>query len=93
MPKDEKSPIWSSLSLAWALGYTIAIPIVILALLGRFLDKQFGTSPWLLLTGIFLSIFISTVGIYYKTTKILADLDKKYPPKKDEKKEKGDKES
>ncbi len=79
--KNGKNPLWSSLSLAWELGYTIAIPIVILGLAGRLLDRKFDTSPWLLLTGIFLSIFLSTLGIYYKTTRILAELDKKYPPK------------
>lgn len=81
MKKEAKNPLWSSLALAWELGYTIAIPIVILGLLGRFLDKRLDTSPWLLLTGIFLSIFISTIGIYYKTTRILSELNKKYPPK------------
>ena len=62
---------WSALSLAWELGYTIAIPIVALALGGRLLDKKLGTSPWLLLTGIFLSLMVSSWLVYLKTVKII----------------------
>lgn len=62
---------WSALSLAWELGYTIAVPIVILALLGRFLDKKLGTSPFLLLAGIFLSLIITSIGVAKKTMRIM----------------------
>lgn len=68
---------WSALSLAWELGYTIAVPIVILALLGRFLDKKLGTSPFLLLTGIFLSLIITSIGITKKTLKVMKELETK----------------
>jgi len=30
---------WSVVSLAWRLGYTIAVPLVVFALLGRFADQ------------------------------------------------------
>ena len=62
---------FSAYSLAWQLGYTIAVPIVALALLGRFLDKKLETSPWLLLIGILLSIAISSYAIYKKTLDII----------------------
>lgn len=71
----EKSQVWFALSLAWQLGYSIAIPLVALALLGRFLDKKFGTSPWLLLVGIFLSLIVSTFAVYFRTMKILKETD------------------
>ncbi|OGF21087.1 hypothetical protein A2316_02895 [Candidatus Falkowbacteria bacterium RIFOXYB2_FULL_38_15] len=74
--KNNKEGVWSALSLAWQLGYTIAIPIVVLALGGRFLDRYFGTSPWLLLAGVFLSLGLSTVAVYYKTIKIIATTEK-----------------
>jgi len=67
--KNEKS--WSAVSLAWELGYSIAVPLVGLALLGRFLDKKFGMSPWLLMAGILISILISSFFIYKKTVDIL----------------------
>lgn len=70
MSEDKKST-WSALALAWELGYTIAIPIVVFALGGRVLDRKLGTSPWLLLTGIFLSLIISSWLVYWKTIKII----------------------
>lgn len=63
---DKKDETWSVASLAWELGYVIAVPLVILALLGRYLDKKLETSPWLLLIGILAAIFISSYGIYKK---------------------------
>jgi F0F1-type ATP synthase assembly protein I len=67
--KNEKS--WSAVTLAWELGYSIAVPLVGLALVGRFLDKKFDTSPWLLLVGILISILISSFLVYRKTSDIL----------------------
>ncbi|MBI2474745.1 MAG: AtpZ/AtpI family protein [Candidatus Taylorbacteria bacterium] len=58
-------------ALAGELGYTIAIPIVVFALLGRLADKSWGTGPWLLLLGIVMSILISTWLVYRKTIDIL----------------------
>jgi len=68
--KPEKS--WSAVSLAWQLGYTIAVPLVLFALAGRFLDRKFGTTPWLLLAGIILAI-ASTTWLIWKKTKELID--------------------
>ncbi|TSC55416.1 MAG: Uncharacterized protein Greene041679_616 [Parcubacteria group bacterium Greene0416_79] len=64
-------PDFNSWQLAWELGYTIAIPIVLFALLGRWADRMFGTSPWLLLLGVVLSVFISTAIVYRKIKRIL----------------------
>lgn len=85
IPKKEGT--WSALSLAWQLGYSIAIPLVVLALLGRFIDKRFGTSPWFLLTGVLLSLVISTISVYKKTITIMDGLENK---EKKENKEKQD---
>lgn len=81
--KNKNEGVWYALSLAWQLGYTIAIPIVVLALVGRMLDKRFGTSPWLLLAGIFVSLFVSTIAIYYKTINIITGSDIPNKDKKD----------
>ncbi len=67
--KNEKS--WSAVTLAWELGYSIALPLVGLALFGRFLDKKLGTFPWLLLISILISILISSYLVYKKTIDIL----------------------
>lgn len=67
----ESGGTWSALSLAWELGYTIAVPIVAFALGGRWLDRKFETSPWLLLAGIFLSLIVSSWLVYFKMAKII----------------------
>lgn len=65
MPKAEL------VSLVFELGFTIAIPIVLLALGGRVLDNHLHTSPLLLLVGIGLAIFITSFLVYKRITKIL----------------------
>lgn len=71
MENKEDNKTWSAISLAWELGYSIAIPLVVFAIGGRLLDRKLGTSPWLLLTGIFLAIPTSTYIVYIKTINIL----------------------
>ncbi|MEW6611039.1 MAG: AtpZ/AtpI family protein [Patescibacteria group bacterium] len=73
--KNGSSALWLVLSLAWNLGYIIAVPLVVFALLGRFLDKRYGTSPLALLAGIFISLVVSTVGVYRKTKEITKGID------------------
>lgn len=65
-----KNTLWTTLNLAWELGYTIAIPIVIFGLGGAWLDKRIGSSPAFLLSGIFLSIMISGYAVYRKIKNI-----------------------
>jgi len=71
MDKNEKSNWRQALSLLGQLGYVIAIPLVILALAGRFIDKKYGTSPWFLIAGMFLALIISTFWVYRKTAEIM----------------------
>ena len=89
--KTPNGGLLAALSLAWELGYTIAIPIVIFAFLGRFLDKKFDSSPWLILIGIFLALLISGFAVTKKALKIIAaaaptspktDLRNNQPPSK-----------
>ena len=68
---DKKDSGFSALSLAWELGYSIAVPLVVFALGGRFLDKKLGTSPFLLLGGILISIIVSSYIVYKKTADIM----------------------
>lgn len=56
-------------ALAWEMGYTIAIPLVAFALLGRFADKYFDSSPLFLLIGMLLAIAASTVILMRKMKK------------------------
>ena len=57
----------SVISLAWDLGWMIVVPIVVFATGGAFIDKSMGTSPWMLLGGIGLSLIITSVMVYRKT--------------------------
>ena len=70
-----KEGVWQALSLAWQLGYSIAIPLVLFALGGRLLDKYLNTSPWLLLAGIFISLILSTILVYNKSIAIIAEAE------------------
>jgi F0F1-type ATP synthase assembly protein I len=72
----KKASFLKAVSLAWDLGYIIAIPLVVLAISGRLLDKKFDSSPVLLLTGIILAMIISGVLTFRKTKKILDDVKK-----------------
>ncbi len=67
----ENNKPWSAIKFAWELGYSIIVPLVVFALLGRFLDKKLGTAPWALLSGIVLSIIATSYIIYKKTAEIL----------------------
>ena len=72
-PSTEKTreDTWSAWGLAWELGFQIAIPLVVFALLGRLADKYFGTSPWLLLLGVIIAASSSSYLVYRKVAKIL----------------------
>lgn len=75
MPKTPVSnTTLQALSYAWQFGYTIVVPLVVFALLGRFLDRKLETSPWFLLGGILLSIIISSVAVVMKALRIFRDV-------------------
>lgn len=71
-----KKSLIETISLSLQLGFNIVIPILILAITGRLLDRKFDTSPFLLLAGIILAFIVSTVLISRKIQKIFKDLDK-----------------
>lgn len=75
--KRENSGVMAALGLAWQLGYIIALPIVILALGGRFLDVRSGTSPLFLLVGMSLAVVVTTVWMYRKSKTMLAEIESK----------------
>lgn len=59
-----------ALALGARLGFSIAIPLVILALGGRLLDRRYDTSPLFLLIGILLSLAASGYAVYREINKI-----------------------
>ena len=48
------------MNLAFEFGYIIALPLVILGLIGKYLDQKYGSEPWLTLAGIALAIGLTT---------------------------------
>lgn len=66
MAQRESSTVWVVLELAGTIGFTIAVPLVFFALVGRWMDRQYDTSPLFLLSGIILSLVITTVALARK---------------------------
>jgi hypothetical protein len=61
------------------IGFSVAVPLVALGLLGRLLDKRFGSSPYLFLLGLALAtvfIFFYLKGLVKKAIKDFNKLDK-----------------
>ena len=50
-------------------GASIAIPVVILVLIGQYFDKKYSTSPWLTILAFVLAALISASIIYKKAKK------------------------
>jgi F0F1-type ATP synthase assembly protein I len=47
-------------------GANIAIPVVVLALVGKFIDTKYGWTPWATIAGFTLAALISGLIIYRK---------------------------
>lgn len=67
MPESEKDGFktFYALSLAWQLGFLIAVPIGGFLILGFWLDKKFNTSPLSLIIGVILGIVITIYEVYH----------------------------
>ncbi len=52
---------WQAMEVVWDIGISIAVPVVLFTLGGRWLDKRYGTSPFFILVGLFLSLAVSTL--------------------------------
>jgi len=77
---DEKKPAekapsaWTALSLVSEIGIAIAIPTVLCALGGRWLDRQYGTSPLFLTVGLFVALAVSGVLVVRKGNRYVKTL-------------------
>ncbi len=81
MPHNpNSSSFWKALGIAWELGYVIAIPIVVLGVGGRFLDKRLDTSPWLFLAGVIISITLTSFGLVWKFKRLIRSVEQENPP-------------
>lgn len=64
--KNDRSYYLFALKIVGDFGATIAIPVVALTLLGKYLDQRWQTGPRLLILGFILSLLISGRIIYRK---------------------------
>jgi len=64
----------------------IAFPVIIGSFLGEWLDKRFGTEPWLFLATIGVSFLISMYGLIINAMKEFKKVEKDYEQNKEEKK-------
>jgi F0F1-type ATP synthase assembly protein I len=62
-PKPNK---WSLVAFALDMGFVIALPLVVAAFLGKWLDSHFGTKPWLTLAGIIIAVIITAIWMTKK---------------------------
>ena len=75
-PDSIKDALWLSVQLVWNMGWIIAIPVVVLGFAGAYADKEYGTSPLLILLGFALAATLSVIGV---KRKLKAIIGKKFP--------------
>ncbi len=62
---NKKPPsVWESLALAGQLGFTIAVPLALGAILGNYLDSKTHQTTIFLLLGLLLGLIIGIYGAY-----------------------------
>jgi hypothetical protein len=62
-PKDPGLNKWRMVNLAMEMGFIIALPIVLLGFLGKWLDTKYGTEPWITLGAIAIAILTTSVWL------------------------------
>ena len=75
MPNEPSrdATLWVVLGFAWRLGYSIAVPLVVMLAAGRWLDKKYGTSPWLLITGLVLSFILTNILMFREAFRVMKE--------------------
>ena len=72
-----KAPWWQpSLLLFGKLSGWTAGPVVVAVFLGKWLDKKYGTAPWLFLLSVCVAFIISSVGIIKESKDVMAKIAK-----------------
>jgi len=75
----QKSMVYVALNFAWHLGYTIVVPLLVLALGGRYLDLKFDSSPLLFLVGIVLSVIVTSIWLVVKMSQFTKTISQDEP--------------
>jgi F0F1-type ATP synthase assembly protein I len=69
-PASPQPPLINVWSLAGEIGFILALPLVILVVLGVKVDKHFGTTPLFIIVGMLLSMVISATAIIRKVRRL-----------------------
>jgi len=76
MRKKDNFKTFYALSLAWQLGFIIAVPIGGFLFFGLLADRFFGTEPVLLVVGIFVGVIVTVYEVYHLLIPLIKDKDK-----------------
>ncbi|MDR3558981.1 MAG: AtpZ/AtpI family protein [Candidatus Pacebacteria bacterium] len=80
---ETRAPWWQpGLVLFTKLSGWIAVPVVIAVFLGGWLDKKFGTAPWLFLATVGAAFFLSMFGIVRDAMQEMKRIEKETENKK-----------
>jgi F0F1-type ATP synthase assembly protein I len=72
-----KAPWWQpGLILFTRLSGWIAVPVILAVFLGKWLDRKYGTEPWLFLLTVGIAFFLSTFGIIRDSLKEMKRIEK-----------------
>ncbi|MGE5297673.1 MAG: AtpZ/AtpI family protein [Acidobacteriaceae bacterium] len=77
MPETSQNPKkggldkWQMASMAMELGFIIALPLIALGFLGKWLDAKYDTKPWFTLGGIVLAITATTWWLTIKIKSLI----------------------
>lgn len=75
--QNPKTPWWrDSLFIFAKVSVWIAVPVIIALFVGKALDKEFGTKPWLFLATMAVAFGLTIFGIYKTTVKEMKKLEK-----------------
>ncbi|MFH1078507.1 MAG: AtpZ/AtpI family protein [Patescibacteria group bacterium] len=74
--EDDKktTSAWMALGIVWEIGVAVAVPTVLAALAGRWLDTRFGTSPLFIILGLFVALGVSGILVVRKGRRIVTQL-------------------
>jgi F0F1-type ATP synthase assembly protein I len=80
---EMRAPWWQpGLVLFTKLSSWIAVPVVIAVFLGEWLDKKFGTAPWLFLATVGAAFFLSIFGIVKDSLREMKRIEKETEEKR-----------
>lgn len=72
-PEKNNFKIAYALSLAWQLGFLVAVPIGVFLFLGFRGDKALGTSPLLLIISLLIGVIITIYEVYHLFIPLIKD--------------------